>query len=191
MGVSSQGQLNGGLPDVWVMEPPGRHHELDGLWQVGHFLLCIHLPVWSHTEVGVAADKAHLSAALAILKLHCRDRQKKGKGGGGGTKSESSTVRFTPWGIRKSLTHLAGLRLTRIHQDVSWNISSPLLSTVIPRFDVFGKTNYLSVPEPEYMRGRGGVANSFSYHSFPKLDGVAMSKQNFPWLLQGKHEKKV
>lgn len=71
-----------------------------------------------------------------------------------GTELESSTVRFTPWGVRKSLTHLAGLRLTHIHQDISWNISSLLLSLLIPCFHVFGKTNCLSVPEPEFV-GRG------------------------------------
>lgn len=164
MGVSSQGQLNGGFPYVCVMEPPGCDHELDGICQVGHFLLCVHRPIRSHTEIGVAADKAHLPVTLAILKLHCRHREEKGKGD---TELENSIVRFTPWGICKSLTHLAGLRLTRIHQDVSWNISSPLLSPLIPCFDVFGKTNCLSVPEPKYTGGEEGL-NSFPYHSFPQ-----------------------
>lgn len=181
MGVSSQGQLNGGFPYVCVMESPGCDHELDGICQVGHFLLCVHRPIRSHTEIGVAADKAHLPVTLAILKLHCRHREEKGKGD---TELENSIVRFTPWGICKSLTHLAGLRLTRIHQDVSWNISSPLLSPLIPCFDVFGKTNCLSVPEPKYTGGGEGL-NSFPYHSFPKLDGGNV-KTAFPLASPGK-----
>lgn len=76
--MSGKGELHGGLPDVRVVQSPRRHHELDRLGEVGHLLLCVHTPVGPHAEVGVAADKAHLSAVLAVLKLHCRGRQREG-----------------------------------------------------------------------------------------------------------------
>jgi len=72
--VSGQRQLDGGLPDVGVVEPPGRHHELDGLRQVGQLLLGVHRAVGPHAVVWVAADEAQISAArLAVLELHCRE----------------------------------------------------------------------------------------------------------------------
>lgn len=76
MRMSSQGQFNSGLPDVWVMEPPGCYHELDRLRQVAHLLLGIHCPIGPHAKVGVAADEADLSVALAVLKLYCGGKEK-------------------------------------------------------------------------------------------------------------------
>ena len=77
--VSGQGELHRGLPDVRVMEPLSRHHELDRLRQVGHLLLGVHGAVAPHAEVGVAAHEAHLPVVLmAVLKPHCTERDKQG-----------------------------------------------------------------------------------------------------------------
>lgn len=70
VGMSRQGQLHGGLPDPWVMQPLGRDHELDGLGQVGHVLLGVHRPIGPHAEVGVTGHEPHLPATLAVLELH-------------------------------------------------------------------------------------------------------------------------
>lgn len=77
MGVSRQSQLHRGLPDVRIVEPPGRHHELDRLGQIRHLLLGEHCPIGPHAEVGVTADKAHLSVVLTIFKPHCREEQER------------------------------------------------------------------------------------------------------------------
>lgn len=95
MGVSGQGELDGGLPDVRVVQPLGCHHELDGLRQVGHLLLGVHRPVGPHAEVGVVADEAHVSAALTVLKPHCGRKKEKRR------ELEISTLGFSP-GVRCS-----------------------------------------------------------------------------------------
>lgn len=89
--MSGKCKLNGGLPDVGVMETPRCDHELNGLWQVGHLLFSIYRPIRPHAEVGVAANKAHLSVALAVFKLHCR----KGKGGEAGAELKHSEIYCT------------------------------------------------------------------------------------------------
>lgn len=68
--MSGQGQLHGGLPDLLVMQPLGRDHELDGLRQVGHVLHGVHRPIGPHAEVGVVGHEPHLPATLAVLELY-------------------------------------------------------------------------------------------------------------------------
>lgn len=77
--MSGQRQLDGGLPNPQVVKPLGRDHELDRRGQVGHVLHGVHRPVWPHAEVGVAGDKGHLPAALAILELHWKRWERGGE----------------------------------------------------------------------------------------------------------------
>lgn len=79
MWVSGQGELDGRLPDVRLMQTLRRHHELDGLRQVGHLLLGVHRAVGPNAEVWVVADEAHLPTSLAVLELHCKEKKKEKK----------------------------------------------------------------------------------------------------------------
>lgn len=67
--MSGDGQLNGGLPDLRVFAPLGRHHELDGLGQVHHVSHCVQRAVWMNAEFGVTALKADPLVQMTRLEL--------------------------------------------------------------------------------------------------------------------------